>query len=86
MLRRKKMAKLVAREKKLQEQKEQAEKTEVSRTTLLQRYLAPEAQTHLSGLKKNEPHIGKISSYTWLYTETYVRQSLNWMSDISNVR
>ncbi len=59
MIRRRKMAKLVAREKKMQEEKEQKEKTEVSRLTLLQRYLAPEAQTYLSALKKNEPHIGK---------------------------
>lgn len=78
MIRRKKMAKLVAREKKLQEQKEQAEKTEVSRSTLLQRYLAPEAQTHLSALKKNEPPIGKRVEDILLYLIVYrnLRQTI----------
>ncbi|MBY8996160.1 MAG: hypothetical protein KGD60_00415 [Candidatus Thorarchaeota archaeon] len=59
MIRRKKMAKFVAREKKIQEQKEQKEKSDVGRANLLQKYLAPEAQTYLSALTKNEPHIGK---------------------------
>lgn len=53
------MAKFVAREKKIQEQKEQKEKSDVGRANLLQKYLAPEAQTYLSALTKNEPHIGK---------------------------
>jgi DNA-binding TFAR19-related protein (PDSD5 family) len=78
MIRRKKMAKLVAREKKMQEQKEQEEKTKVSRSTLLQRYLAPEAQTYLSALKKNEPHIGKRVEDILLYLIVYrnLRQTI----------
>ncbi|MHA2395656.1 MAG: DNA-binding protein [Candidatus Thorarchaeota archaeon] len=78
MIRRKKMAKLVAREKKMQEQKEQAEKTEVSRSTLLQRYLTPEAQTYLSALKKNESHIGKRVEDILLYLIVYrnLRQTI----------
>jgi DNA-binding TFAR19-related protein (PDSD5 family) len=78
MIRRKKMAKLVAREKKMQEQKEQEEKTKVSRLTLLQRYLAPEAQTYLSALKKNEPHIGKRVEDILLYLIVYrnLRQTI----------
>ncbi|OLS20264.1 MAG: hypothetical protein ThorAB25_28560 [Candidatus Thorarchaeota archaeon AB_25] len=72
------MAKLVAREKKMQEQKEQEEKTKVSRSTLLQRYLAPEAQTYLSALKKNEPHIGKRVEDILLYLIVYrnLRQTI----------
>ncbi len=79
MIRRKKMAKLVAREKQLQEQKEQEEKTEGSRTTLLKQYLAPEAQSYLSALKKNEPHIGKRVEDILLYLIVYrgMRQTIN---------
>ena len=78
MIRRRKMAKLVAREKKMQEEKEQKEKTEVSRLTLLQRYMAPEAQTYLSALKKNEPHIGKRVEDILLYLIVYrnLRQTI----------
>ncbi|MFW9788257.1 MAG: DNA-binding protein [Candidatus Thorarchaeota archaeon] len=78
MIRRKKMAKLVAREKKLQEQKEQMEKTEVERTKLLQRFLDSNAQSHLSALKKNEPHIGKRVEDILLYLIVYrgLRQTI----------
>lgn len=78
MIRRKKMAKLVAHEKKMAEQKEQKEKTEVSRSTLLQRYLAPEAQTYLASLKKNESHIGKRVEDILLYLIVYrnLRQTI----------
>ena len=72
------MAKLVAREKKIQEQKEEKEKTEVSRSKLLQKYLAPEADAHLSALKKNESHIGKRVEDILLYLIVYrgLRQTI----------
>ena len=78
MIRRKKMAELVAREKKMQQQKEQREKTEVERTKLLQRYLAPDAEAHLSALKKHEPHIGKRVEDILLYLIVYrgLRQTI----------
>ena len=78
MIRRKKMAKLVAREKKMQEQREEKEKTEVSRSKLLQKYLAPEADTYLSALKKSESHIGKRVEDILLYLIVYrgLRQTI----------
>ncbi|KXH76188.1 MAG: hypothetical protein AM326_07510 [Candidatus Thorarchaeota archaeon SMTZ-45] len=78
MIRRKKMAKLVAREKMMQEQKEQKIKTEVERAKLLQRFLAPDAITYLSILKKNEPHIGKRVEDILLYLIVYrgLRQTI----------
>ena len=71
MIRRKKMAELVAREKKLQEQKEKKEQSDIERSKLLQRFLAPEAQVYLSNLKKNEPHIGKRIEDIILYLIVY---------------
>ncbi|MFX1579112.1 MAG: DNA-binding protein [Promethearchaeota archaeon] len=71
MIRRKKMAELVAREKKLQEQKEKKEQSDIERSKLLQRFLAPEAQVYLSNLKKNEPHIGKRVEDIILYLIVY---------------
>lgn len=71
MIRRKKMAKLIAREKKMQKEKEQKEKSAVGRANLLQKYLAPEAQTYLSALQKNEPHIGKRVEDVILYLIVY---------------
>jgi len=78
MIRRKKMAELVAREKKLQAQKEQKEKSNVERSKLLQRFLDPEAQTYLSALKQNEPHIGKRVEDIILYLIVYrnLRQTI----------
>lgn len=72
------MAKLVAREKKMQAQKEQMEKTEVERNKLLQRFLDTDAQKYLSALKKNEPHIGKRVEDILLYLIVYrgLRQTI----------
>ncbi|MHA1963017.1 MAG: DNA-binding protein [Candidatus Thorarchaeota archaeon] len=77
-MRRKKMAKLMAREKKMQEQKEQKEKTDVERTKLLQRFLTPDAQSYLSALMKNEPQIGKRVEDVILYLIVYrgLRQTI----------
>jgi DNA-binding TFAR19-related protein (PDSD5 family) len=78
MIRRKKMAELVAREKKLQEQKEKKEKSDVERSKLLQRFLAPDALTYLSALKRNEPYIGKRVEDIILYLIVYrnLRQTI----------
>jgi DNA-binding TFAR19-related protein (PDSD5 family) len=72
------MAKLMAREKKMQEQKEQKEKTDVERTKLLQRFLTPDAQSYLSALMKNEPQIGKRVEDVILYLIVYrgLRQTI----------
>ncbi|NHI89555.1 MAG: hypothetical protein EAX87_08535 [Candidatus Thorarchaeota archaeon] len=78
MIRRKKMAELVAREKKMQEQKEQMEKSEVERAKLLQRFLDSEAQKYLSSLKQKESPIGKRVEDILLYLIVYrgLRQTI----------
>ena len=78
MIRRKKMAQLVAREKKIQEEKEQKEKSDVGRAKLLRQYLDTEAETYLSGLMKTEPHIGKRVEDILLYLIVYrgLRQTI----------
>jgi DNA-binding TFAR19-related protein (PDSD5 family) len=78
MIRRKKMAKLVAREKMMQEQKERKEKSAAERSQLLQRFLDPDAQTYLSALMKNEPPIGKRVEDIILYLIVYrgLRQTI----------
>jgi len=78
IIRRKKMAELMAHEKKMQEQKEHKEKTDVERTKLLQRFLAKDAQTYLSTLKTNEPSIGKRVEDIVLYLIVYrgLRQTI----------
>ncbi len=53
------MAELVAREKKMQAQREQKEKTDVERTKLLDRFLAPEARSYLDALKTHEQSVGR---------------------------
>jgi DNA-binding TFAR19-related protein (PDSD5 family) len=78
MIRRKKMAELVAREKKMQEQKEQMEKSEAERAKLLQRFLDSEAQKYLSSLKQKESPIGKRVEDILLYLIVYrgLRQTI----------
>lgn len=55
----------------MQKEKEQKEKSAVGRANLLQKYLAPEAQTYLSALQKNEPHMGKRVEDVILYLIVY---------------
>ncbi|MFW9767749.1 MAG: DNA-binding protein [Candidatus Thorarchaeota archaeon] len=71
MIRRKKMAELVAREKQMQAQKEQKEKTEVERNKLLQRFLAPDGRKYLEALKTNDPPVGKRVEDVLLYLIVY---------------
>lgn len=78
LIRRKKMAKLMAREKKMQAQREQKEKTDVERNKLLQRFLDPEAQKYLDALKKHETPIGNRVEDVLLYLIVYrgLRQTI----------
>ena len=59
MIRRKKMADLIAREKKEQAQREQAEKVGVEREKILKRVLAPDAMTYFENLRSTEPAVAK---------------------------
>ena len=72
------MAKLVAREKMMKEQKEKQERTDVERAKLLQRFLATDAQSYLTSLKKNEPHVGRRVEDVLLYLIVYrgLRQTI----------
>ncbi|MFX1482837.1 MAG: DNA-binding protein [Promethearchaeota archaeon] len=71
IIRRKKMAELMAREKQMQAKKEQAEKTDVERAKLLKRFLAPDAQSYIDALKKSEPAVGRRVEDVILYLIVY---------------
>ena len=71
MIRRKKMAELMAREKKLQASREQEEKVGAERDKLLQRFLDPDALKYLEALKKNAPAIGNRVQEIILYLIVY---------------
>ncbi len=58
IIRRKKMAELVAREKRSQETKVQNQKINVEREKVLKRFLDPAAASYLEGLKTREPEVG----------------------------
>ncbi|MHA1135517.1 MAG: DNA-binding protein [Candidatus Thorarchaeota archaeon] len=71
MIRRKKMAELVAREKKMQESREQKEKVGNEREKLLKRFLDSDALTYLEHLKKTQEHIGNRVQEIILYLIVY---------------
>ncbi|UCE09639.1 MAG: hypothetical protein JSW61_11785 [Candidatus Thorarchaeota archaeon] len=79
IIRRKKMAKIVAREKQLQATKEKEEKIEAERSNLLKRYLASDAYEYLKRLKKNQPGIGNRVEEIILYLIVYrgLRQTIS---------
>ncbi|MHA2212760.1 MAG: DNA-binding protein [Candidatus Thorarchaeota archaeon] len=79
MIRRKKMAKMMAREKQLQESKEREEKVAAERVKLLKRYLASDASEYLEGLKNNQPGIGSRVQEVILYLIVYrgLRQTIS---------
>lgn len=79
MIRKKKMAKLIAREKKQQEAKEHEEKVQAERVKLLERFLAKDAQEYLEGLKHREPKIGQRIENIILHLIVYrgFRQTIN---------
>ncbi len=76
MIRRKKMAEIMQREKQLKATKEKQEKVEAEREKLLERFLATEAKSYLTALKKTEPHIASKIEEIILYLIVYrgVRQ------------
>ncbi|MFW9953140.1 MAG: DNA-binding protein [Candidatus Thorarchaeota archaeon] len=71
LLRRKKMAQLIEREKQLQETKERQEKVEVERSKLLKRFLDSEAESYLSTLQTREPQVAARIKDIILYLVTY---------------
>jgi DNA-binding TFAR19-related protein (PDSD5 family) len=79
LLRRKKMAELIAREKKAKRAKEHQEKVGAERLKLLQRFLSPDALSYLASLKKREPPIGTQIEEVLLYLIVYrgLRQTIN---------
>ncbi len=71
MIRRKKMAKLIAAEKKHHELKAQAEKDGGDREILLKRFLDPQAAAYLEGLKNREPAVASRIEEIILYLVIY---------------
>ncbi|MHA1216091.1 MAG: DNA-binding protein [Candidatus Thorarchaeota archaeon] len=70
-IRRKKMAQLLAREKKLREEREREEKVSTERAKLLKRFLAPDAASYLEGLRQREPAVAKRIEDVFLYLIAY---------------
>ncbi len=79
MIRRKKMAQLMKREKEMEATREQNAKVTAEREKLLQRFLAPDALKYLEGLKTREPAIGKQVEEVILYLIVYrgLRQTIS---------
>lgn len=71
MIRRKKMAELVAREKKMKASREHKQKVGAEREKLLKRFLNPDALVYLESLKKSEPTIGNRVQEIILYLLVY---------------
>ncbi len=65
------MAQLIAKEKQLQAQKEQRVKVEAERSRLLNRFLAPDALTYLSSIRKSNPPLAKQIEDVVLYLIVY---------------
>lgn len=79
MIRRKKMARLVKREKEMEATREQRAKVTAEREKLLQRFLAPDALKYLEGLKTREPTFGSQVEEVILYLIVYrgIRQTVS---------
>jgi len=71
VIRRKKMAELAAREKKVQATREHDRKVEVERVKLIKRFLAADADAYLQDLKKREPAVGAKVEEILLYLIVY---------------
>ncbi|NWF96702.1 MAG: hypothetical protein HXY34_11230 [Candidatus Thorarchaeota archaeon] len=78
MIRRKKMAQLVQREKQLQAEREHKAKVSAERSKLLKRYLAPDAVAYLESLKTRDPPVGNKVEEVLLYLIVYrgVRETI----------
>jgi DNA-binding TFAR19-related protein (PDSD5 family) len=72
------MAKLIAREKKMQQAKEHQEKVGAERAKLLERFLTSDALSYLAALKKREPSIGQQAEEVLLHLIVYrgLRQTI----------
>ncbi|MFX0045795.1 MAG: DNA-binding protein [Candidatus Hermodarchaeota archaeon] len=79
MIRRKKMARLMKREKEMEATREQRAKLTAEREKLLQRFLSPDALKYLEGLRKREPTFGKQVEEVILYLIVYrgLRQTIS---------
>lgn len=71
MIRRKKMAEIMARDKKIQETREHQEKVKAEREKLLKRFLEPNAFKYLEDLKTREPIVGNKIQEILLYLIVY---------------
>lgn len=67
MIRRKKMAELMAREKEQKAERERKMKVDVERGKLLKRFLEPDAFAYLERLKQSEPDVGSKVEEIVLY-------------------
>lgn len=79
MIRRKKMARLMKREKEIEATREQRVKVIAEREKLLQRFLASDALKYLEGLKTREQTVGKQVEEVILYLIAYrgLRQTIS---------
>ncbi len=71
MIRRKKMAQLIAREKQNQEAKTHQEKVKSEREKILQRFLDSSALQYLTNLRNREPRVASRIEDIVLYLVTY---------------
>ena len=71
IIRRKKMAQMIKREKQIQAAREQEEKVGVERAKLLGRFLTTEAYSYLNNLKKQNQEVAKQVEEVILYLIVY---------------
>ncbi len=71
LLRRKKMAELIEREKRRKAEAERKQKVDAERAKLLRRFLTPDAVTYLEHLKESQPGIGRRVEDVILYLIVY---------------
>ncbi|MCK4279625.1 MAG: hypothetical protein KAW94_03510 [Candidatus Thorarchaeota archaeon] len=88
MIRRKKMATLIKREKAAKASNERNAKVKAEHSKLLARFLAPDAAQYLKGLKKSEPAIaGRVEELILnLVINRGLRQILNQLDIVYIVR
>jgi DNA-binding TFAR19-related protein (PDSD5 family) len=79
MIRRKKMAEMIAREKQVQAEKEKKAKSTAEREKLLTRFLAPDALHYLNSVRTKEPAIAGRLEDIILYLVVYrgIRQTFS---------
>jgi DNA-binding TFAR19-related protein (PDSD5 family) len=70
-IRRKKIAELAARDKRMHETREHEQKVDAERTKLLKRFLAPDADSYLRELKTRDPSVGAQVEDVLLYLIVY---------------